>query len=264
MKYDHIYIGADPELFLVNNHGSFVSAIDKFGGTKAEPKKIDDLGTAVQEDNVAVEYNIIPSATQEEFVQNNFIAIKYIEDRAAELGLRTSFVASAKFSEEQLTDMRAITFGCEPDYNVWENKYQTPPALEEDNWNLRTAGGHIHVGYKNPSESASIELVKALDIFVGLASVRYDQDVIRRSRYGKAGACRFKPYGVEYRTPSNFWTKHRFTMEWIFKQTKAAINFLNNGGTVDEEDASLIVSGINSTDRNYSVGVLNYLETKYA
>lgn len=264
MKYDYVYIGADPELFLKDTSGNYVSSIDKIGGTKSNPKKIDIAGTAVQEDNVAVEYNIVPSQTVEEFVANNFLAISYLDRRAKELGLSLAMDATALFPKSELEDMRALQFGCEPDFNVWSNEYQSPPALDSTNWNLRTAGGHIHVGYKNPTEESSIELVKAMDLFVGLPAIKYDTDVVRRTRYGTAGSCRFKPYGVEYRTPSNFWIKSRQAMVWIYKQTHAAISFLNRGGKIDEEDCSLIISGINSPNRDYSHGILNYLETKYA
>jgi hypothetical protein len=52
----------------------------------------------------------------------------------------------------------------------------------------------------------------ALDAFVGLPSVAWDQQQGRREHYGLAGLYRKKTYGddiggVEYRTLSNFWLK---------------------------------------------------------
>src|SRR3546814_1862742 len=53
------------------------------------------------------------------------------------------------------------------------------------------------------------DLVKQLDWYLGLWSLGKDKDKVRRSLYGKAGACRIKPYGVEYRVLSNFWIKNK-------------------------------------------------------
>src|SRR3546814_15106496 len=53
------------------------------------------------------------------------------------------------------------------------------------------------------------DLVKQLDWYLGLWSLGKDKDKVRRSLYGKAGACRIKPYGVEYHVLSNFWIKNK-------------------------------------------------------
>ena len=61
-----VLIGADPEFFLKQN-GRFVSAVGLIGGSKDNPLPIDNLGNAIQEDNVSVEFNIQPSETYEGF-----------------------------------------------------------------------------------------------------------------------------------------------------------------------------------------------------
>jgi hypothetical protein len=49
------------------------------------------------------------------------------------------------------------------------------------------------------------DLTKQMDWFLGAWSVKHDPDVTRRRLYGKAGSCRIKSYGVEYRVLSSFW-----------------------------------------------------------
>ena len=47
-----------------------------------------------------------------------------------------------------------------------------------------------------------------MDYTLGLDSLLLDSDTRRRSMYGRAGSFRFKEYGIEYRTLSNFWIKN--------------------------------------------------------
>src|SRR4051812_48593109 len=64
-----ILLGADPELFMRNPNGNhFVSAHDKVPGTKYEPFKVPH--GAIQVDGTALEFNIDPAASCDEFVRN--------------------------------------------------------------------------------------------------------------------------------------------------------------------------------------------------
>lgn len=246
MRYTNIRYGADPELFLTDRSGVLRSAIGLIGGTKAEPRRIDDFGSAVQEDNVAVEFNIPPSKTKEEFIHHIGHVLGYLHDYVSQKELSLCVVPAATFPDEELKDPRAMTFGCEPDYNVWSKSINHPPSPSEKFFNLRSAGGHLHISWDNPDIPSAEDVVRVMDVFCGAASVVYDSDMLRRKLYGSAGAFRFKPYGVEYRTLSNFWIKSPNLTEWIFDQATKGMEYLNAGYRVNEEHSELIQECINT------------------
>lgn len=239
--------GADPELFLVDDQGNFVSSIDKIGGTKEYPRPIDQEGNAVQEDNVAVEFNIPPSNTVEAFRSAIHKNLDYLKTFVANQGLSLSIVPSAEFSDKELSDPRAQVFGCDPDFNAWKGGEQNPrPSC--DNPNLRSAGGHIHV--QAPDGLDILEAVKAMDVFVTCALAPHDRDLRRRSLYGDKGAFRPKPYGFEYRTPSCAWIASDELIRLVWDQTDKAINFVLQGNTVAKEHEELITKCIKEGDLN--------------
>ena len=246
--YKNIRFGADPELFLVNSHGRLVSAVGKIGGTKQCPRPIDDLGAAVQEDNVAVEFNIAPASGVREFIRNLYTPLKYIEKYVKEMELSPHIVPSAIFPEDQLESTQAQEFGCEPDYNVWTGKVNPRPKAKGSLAFLRTCGGHLHVSWDEPTMEQRRDLVKSLDLFLGVPSVLMDSDSRRRVLYGRAGAHRPKRYGVEYRVLSNFWIRSPKAMKWAFEQSTRAVRFLNEGNTVSTKARKNILSAINSNN----------------
>lgn len=245
-KYEGIKIGADPELFLTNKDGKFISAVGLIGGSKEKPKKIDKKGHAVQEDNVMVEYNIPPAVKVADFIKSHEVVLEWLRGNPKLKGLELNFSASAEFDPEQLDTPQAQVFGCEPDYNAW--LMEVNPAIKSKGVRLRTAGGHIHVGYHKADIENQVALIRAMDLFLGVPSIILDPDKRRRERYGKAGAFRPKEYGVEFRTPSNFWIRDRETMEWAFNNTQAAVKFLNDGGTIADDLGKSIQNTINKGD----------------
>ncbi len=112
---------------------------------------------------------------------------------------------------------------------------------------------HIHVGYDNPKRATSIELIKAMDLFIGLGSLKLDPDTNRRSLYGKAGACRFKPYGVEYRVLSSALINDGDTIDWVFNSTINAINYINSGLLVSSDLSKEIQDIINNSKIEESI-----------
>lgn len=257
MLIENVIRGADPELFLqVVETGVPRTSIGLIGGTKHEPRQLGD-GFALQEDNVTVEFNIPPVDNKELFVKHTHFMLSVINHEVAEKGLQILISPSCEFTFEDLDNPQAQELGCEPDYNAWtmkRNPRPRAPAL------MRSAGGHLHIGYDNPSEEVSTVIIRAHDLFCSVPALLYDKDKERRSIYGKAGACRYKKYGVEYRTPSNFWLKTKELTEWFYVQSEKAINFINNGGVIQVEDEEIIQHCINSSDDSF----INYFNNKYA
>lgn len=206
-------IGADPELFY-HNGKKFISSIDKIGGTKYEPRRLLG-GFCLQEDNVSVEYNIPPCNSVEKFIWANQLMLDEISLLGEDYGVKSVIVSSAHFDDDELADPRARVFGCDPDFDAWDLVPNPKPYCADEN--LRSAGGHIHVGMDDATSKERIEMVRALDILLGVPLAFLDPESQRRELYGKAGACRFKEYGVEYRTPSNIWLKSEKLMEVVAK-----------------------------------------------
>lgn len=247
-------IGSDPEIFLQSKGKAFVSAIGKIGGTKENPRPLELPGFFVQEDNVALEFNIPPATNATEFVKSLNLAFTQITEIIPK-GLTISKKASGYFSKEQLADPQAMAFGCSPDYNAWlmsENPRPVPPHPQ-----FRCCGGHVHVGI-DIDDDEKPEFIKCMDLFLGVKSVLLDPDVERRSFYGKAGCFRFTPYGVEYRTLSNFWVFGAPSRSWVFHQTQRAINFYDEGNNIPaKSDLGLrIQEAINTSNKTLAQEII--------
>ena len=254
MKIDAFHtikIGADPELFVFKD-GKPVSAHNLIPGTKADPFIVP--GGAVQVDGTAAEFNINPAETFEEFDYNITTVLEHLgamlpsghELRAVPVvEWDPEYFATLPFSAKEL--------GCMPDFDAWTGRRNPKPRLKS-NPTLRTAAGHIHIGF---TEGASLQdsdhilqarkMAKLMDLHVGLWSVEVDPDKTRRQLYGKAGACRYKTYGVEYRTLSNFWVLSPQLRWEVWNRTMdACMDFLEVDGTFDctatEEEVKLVIN----------------------
>ena len=254
MKIDNYLIGSDIEVFIKNkDNNKYVSAAgDKFSnylpivpGTKLNPYYIDDdKQYAVETDNVSVEFLIPPTRDCDKFIGSINYMMQYIKGML-HMGLIPVAESSAVFDKDQLETEQATMFGCDRDLNAWTKTFNPKPNC---NTNLRSNGFHIHVGYDNPNKETSIELIKAMDLYVGLGTIFVDKDIKRRKLYGKAGSFRFKPYGVEYRTPSSFMISHDDYIKYVVDNTVKAIEFINNGFTVSNEQGTLIQKAINENN----------------
>jgi hypothetical protein len=235
-------------------HGDkFISSIGLIGGSKDQPLPIGE-GCSIQEDNVAVEFNIPPCESAEAFHKSINYTLKELAKRAKKFDLKFTPVASAVFDQDQLDNPMAQQFGCEPDFNAWTNKRNPRPQAKDAN--LRSAGGHVHVGYK----ANKVQLIRAMDLFLGVPSTKLDTDTRRRELYGKAGCFRPKSYGAEYRTLSNFWIWDKGLIDWVYHQTSKAVKFVSEGNTLDDETGVIIQDCINNGNTN----AYNHLTERYA
>lgn len=261
-----VLIGADPETF-VGSGSRILSAIGHVGGTKESPRKV-NLG-ALQEDNVLFEFNIDPAASLAEFQRNIRSVLSQGSDVLGLSGLSViPKVSSHRYQEDELRSFgeSAFVFGCEPDFNAWTSDMNGKPKASDPG--LRTAGGHIHIGYshlESPSMELNYQLVQMCDILLGLPSVLMDNDDERRELYGKAGSLRHKMYGVEYRTLSNFWIFSDELMGWAYESAVAAYEqrakLAEYLSVVDGQEVQRI---INSNDKKAARSALTALGVQYA
>lgn len=254
-RFIDITLGADPEVFLVDEKGNNISAIGKIGGSKENPRSITDLGHAVQEDNVLAEFNIPASKTAEDFSNNIKLCIDWLDDNLSPL--KTKITASGTFADSELDNPVAQEAGCNPDFNAWTGDENIAPQLGKTN--LRSAGGHVAVGYSDPDPEVSIEILKLMDLFLGIPSVLLDKDTERRKLYGKAGCYRLKPFGLEYRTLSNYWIATDELRQWVFNNTIAALKYLEKNKSIQDNDFEVIQTAINTNN----LKLANRLRKKY-
>ncbi len=248
-------IGADPELFM-SLDGVIQSVFGILPGNKKNPHPVNK--GAVQVDGMAAEFNIDPAATEVDFVTNLTTVMKTMEDM-----LPGTLVAqpTAHFTPEYLAerDEREVEMGCDPDLNAWSLATNEAPNVEAP---FRTGGGHVHVGF---CENANVEdpahvavaaaVAKQMDFFLGLPSVIYDKDVERRGLYGKAGAFRAKPYGMEYRVLSNAWLSSEEHMAWVFRAAQAAMKALDDGNILANKYGD-IQDIINNSDVDAAMAII--------
>jgi len=240
----NITIGSDPELFLTTLKGMVISAEGKLGGTKDNPRKLSNLGHAVQEDNVMVEFNIPPVKGEDEFVRELKLTMDLIKKDVLKGEYELLAIPSSFLSKEECSTDQAITVGCEPDFNAYTGE-ENPTCDIDVIPCKRYCGGHIHIGTSTEmGEDEKMALITFMDVFVGAPSSILDLDVYRKNIYGQMGRMRFTDYGVEYRTLSNWWLGSEENQRFIFKQTMIAIEYYNNcRGVLSEALKTLILEG---------------------
>lgn len=229
-------IGCDPEFFLRDKStGKFVSAHGLIPGNKRAPMKVER--GAVQVDGMALEFNIDPVTTVEDWNKNINTVLTQLREMI-DPQLEFVFEPVAHFGKEYIDTQpnEAKELGCEPDYNAYSGEINPKPNAD---LGFRTASGHIHIGWTDQQDITDKEhidachmLVKQLDCFLALPAFAWDQDEIRQSMYGALGAYRPKHYGVEYRVLSNAWLRDVDSRKYVFNQTKYAAQQLIEGAQI--------------------------------
>ena len=230
-------LGCDPEFFVRDSFGNLVTAHGLIPGDKKKPHKV-TLG-AIQVDGMALEINIdpVPASDFEAFNKGIITVVNGLKkampaDHTIVVDPSVTFDAAyyAGVPEE------AKELGCDPDFCAYTEDFFEPNPRPDGPPGLRSAAGHIHIGWgqdipvENP-EHVEIcrNVVRNLDCFVGLGMICIDGDAERRKIYGKAGAYRPKPYGVEYRTPSNVWLRSKGARRFIHTLVNTCLRDMQKG-----------------------------------
>ena len=243
-------IGADPEVF-IGKDGKFVSAHQtSIKGSKQNPQKVEK--GAVQIDGMALELNIDPAFSEEEFEVNLTTVYNQLKQMVPDFNFLE--VASVMFDKEFYNSVpdENKELGCDPDFNA----YDLLPNPRPCSGLMRTAGGHVHIGgmpYPDPEHplhmGRSAFLTRILDSTLGVYSILWDYDDKRRSMYGKAGCFRPKTYGLEYRTLSNAWIFNPKLVKFVYNSVEEALRKMFVEDWESNED---IVHIINESDRSHS------------
>lgn len=209
---NQISLGADPEFLLIDERiMEVITALD-LPGTKDEPIQIEGMpdGYNYHRDNVLLEVGIPPARNALELDNNldmvmraaNNILPRVLEKDYAQIWYGAD---KMEFDDEDLNDPLAQEFGCEPDQNAYEGGAQrAAPDGVMGNW--RTAGGHIHLGSEKGFNAPGFIVALLCDLTIGYYLARFSSKTdAPHMWYRRPGLYRDKPYGIEYRTPSNLW-----------------------------------------------------------
>jgi hypothetical protein len=269
-------IGSDPELMLLDSQrNKIVSSLRILKQTKEFPIILGD-DTKMYADNVLVEASFPPISLGGDMISHLRNVFVKMQER---LGARYKLLpqSSHVYEDNELKykvtkpDGKKVTawdIGCNPNYDVYNRRMNLPAEFENG---LRTGSFHLHLGneaYQTDREGKLMsmpnkeEAIKIMDVFVGCASVLFDNDktsAARRKYYGKAGEFRPTPYGVEYRVLGNFSLRSPETTNLILDLTKHAMGHITNETSKDvlkivkEED---VKSAINNNDKEIAKKVL--------
>lgn len=234
-----VLIGADPEFFLKEKRTRRnISAHGLVPGTKDKPHKLKNGG--LQLDGTAVEFNIAPAKDRQAFNVNVTTVLDQIRKLVPEkydFNFSPTVKYGPKYFETIPDDCKEL--GCNPDHDAYKDGALNP--VPEGVGTMRTGAGHIHIGFvekrdvKDPSHMVDcMWIVRNFDALIKPIEYLWDKDTLRRTMYGKHGAFRPKPYGVEYRALSNAWVRHPELYDFIHDCARYAYDLAERGYTAED------------------------------
>lgn len=246
-----VKIGSDPEVFITKD-GKIVPSVGLVGGRKKFPRKIkgSKVGLGVLEDNVTVELNPRAYAFSSRLDCNQlaYNMGKELADLLAGAGLGYTLGHTHLFNAVELASPQAQEMGCDPDFLAHDDGAFRAALSPKLLGNYRFAAGHIHIGYDS-SIIPACPMIQLIEALAYLPLLHKDQQGYgqngRRSYYGIAGLFRTTSYGVEWRTPSNFWMKDGKLLEEVGKVATALVRQPTVAASVYKEiERSLATAGM--------------------
>lgn len=213
-------MGSDPEMFLTLGKKPVFPTTEWCQGTKERPQVLSKVtGHAVQIDGTALEANtcVVSTHSFNEEIERLRKRLNQFLPKGVTLADETTRIWDPE--EWKKIPEAQKELGCNPDFNAYtlkENPRPDPESIGRPT--MRTAGGHIHVGWSTfchvnmGSEEHFLDcaiVTKVMDAFLMPMSKSWDKDEERAKLYGAPGAFRPKSFGVEYRPLSNKWFTHK-------------------------------------------------------
>lgn len=260
----NVRLGSDPEFFIVDkNTRQHKSAVGLIGGSKDLPRFL-KAGYGVQEDNVALELTLPPTNHYLKMFNDCAWILNVINKELEPKGLvvlNDDSADAVSFSDEELNTDAARLFGCSASFNSWNLEMNPSPKATDSN--RRSIGKHLHISYKDMNYETSINLLRVLDLYLTVPSIIMNPNgALRRTLYGKAGEHRISSVTAELRTLGFNWFETKEHTKFVFDNTFAAIDKINNEKFVmdaHEDDCQAIINCINNNDAK----IATYLCDKY-
>jgi hypothetical protein len=231
-----ISIGSDPEFFVLDRNGRPYPATPFAKGTKDNPAQIPGLpnGFFEQRDNLSFEGNIPISKTFEEFYFNMCFIRNFFQNKVTKFGYSLSPNGVEYFDKRYLKTPEGMEFGCSSVVSSWDSQvgyYSERPTPVLNRAKYRVAGFHIHIGFVincdiNHKDMA-ILVGRLFDLFITMPSQLVKPEPERIQSYGQYGMIRIKPYGVECRTLSSYFTQDT-QLKWVWDQLFKIEQFINS------------------------------------
>jgi hypothetical protein len=225
---------------------------------KHDPVSLGD-GISMYADNALIELSMPPTRN----IKTTLLQMKDAFGRMQKaLGYKFNIVpqSSHLFERDELADKSLWESGCNPSYNAYTG-LPNPPAEFKDG--LRTGSFHVHIGHPQlDNVDIKLEVIRLLDVYLGLSSVVFDTDKTapaRRKLYGRAGEFRPTPYGVEYRVLGNWALRSPMTTELVYDIVLYCIDIMERGqmaNVLGAIDPIPVQMAINEYDNEWAVDLL--------
>lgn len=191
--------GADIELFVQTREGVIMPAdtVLTHLSTKIAHEEVPLI--SMQIDGACLEYHLPICYGIEALTHYTRASIYHVHNYIKSYGCTVMAVPSANIREDLLERSRyGHEFGCKPDYNAYA-PHHSRRLKACDYGNVRTAGGHLHIGVPDDCKLQPYNLVKVLDALITPGATS------PRTSLFPAGTFRPTAYGIEYRVLDNSW-----------------------------------------------------------
>jgi hypothetical protein len=248
---ESVMMGCDPEFFFVDGRGKVI------GSEKVLPEKglkydeakpntyFNNENTYNYDkpifiiDGVQAEINPEPN-TCRALLANDIHACflklrKMLKKNGHKLSIKFDPLVNITQKELDSLSEKSRIFGCDPSLNIYQTRNQARIRVNPKKYLKRSAGGHIHLGadtwqrvLRRKLKNAEV-VVPILDLVVANTCVLIDRhpgNKERRANYGRCGEYRIKPYGIEYRSISNFWLNAYQLMSFVMGLSRQAVDMI--------------------------------------
>ena len=233
-------------------------------------------------DGVQAELHPRASTCREVLASEIALCFRSLKDTLQAKGVKVVVAPLVDVSQNEIDSLtpQSQVFGCEPSRNIYQNAEESSIKVDAKKYLKRSAGGHVHLGnyYANVLNEAARNLtpgdreyggrfaiatrtekvlkqmpetlIPILDIIVGNTCVLLDQNegnIERRANYGRVGEFRVKPYGMEYRTLSNFWLKSYPLMSLVYGLARFAVHLVEQS-TPENDYVAALMGAVNRDD----------------